>query len=115
MSKSKKNIIDPEDLINRYGADTARLFTLFAAPPEKDLEWSDQGVEGATDFLRGCGVLSASIEIAAGYKFEPVGGDHLRDLREIRRAIHETIKKVTEDIDGLGFISIRRSQLSWNC
>ncbi|HEY2922064.1 MAG TPA: leucine--tRNA ligase, partial [Candidatus Binatia bacterium] len=51
MSKRKKNIIDPEDLINRYGADTARLFTLFAAPPEKDLEWSDQGVEGAYRFL----------------------------------------------------------------
>ena len=51
MSKSKKNIIDPEDLIGQYGADTARLFTLFAAPPEKDLEWSDQGVEGAFRFL----------------------------------------------------------------
>ena len=51
MSKSKKNIVDPEDLIDAYGADTARLFTLFAAPPEKDLEWSDQGVEGAYRFL----------------------------------------------------------------
>ena len=51
MSKSKKNIVDPEELINLYGADTARLFTLFAAPPEKDLEWSDQGVEGAYRFL----------------------------------------------------------------
>ncbi len=51
MSKSKKNIVDPEDLVNLYGADTARLFTLFAAPPEKDLEWSDQGVEGAYRFL----------------------------------------------------------------
>ena len=51
MSKSKKNIVDPEDLVNSYGADTARLFTLFAAPPEKDLEWSDQGVEGAYRFL----------------------------------------------------------------
>src|SRR5258705_13527521 len=51
MSKSKKNIVDPEELINLYGADTARLFTLFAAPPEKDLEGSDQGVEGGYRFL----------------------------------------------------------------
>src|SRR5438094_3473307 len=51
MSKSKKNIVDPEHLIAKYGADTARLFSLFAAPPEKDLEWSDEGVEGAYRFL----------------------------------------------------------------
>ncbi|MDP1758469.1 MAG: leucine--tRNA ligase, partial [Thermodesulfovibrionales bacterium] len=51
MSKSKKNVIDPDHLINRYGADTSRLFSLFAAPPERDLEWSDQGVEGAYRFL----------------------------------------------------------------
>src|SRR5438445_671438 len=51
MSKSKKNIVDPEHLIATYGADTARLFSLFAAPPEKDLEWSDAGVEGAYRFL----------------------------------------------------------------
>ena len=100
MSKSKKNIVDPEDLINRYGADTARLFTLFAAPPEKDLEWSDQGVEGAyrfltrlwrfvgqhRDFMRGVDSNLAQEELPA-------------DLREIQRAIHKTIKKVTDDID----------------
>ena len=51
MSKSKKNVIDPDGLINRYGADTARLFTLFASPPEKDLEWNEQGVEGCFRFL----------------------------------------------------------------
>src|SRR5437660_9822597 len=51
MSKSKKNIVDPEHLVGAYGADTARLFSLFAAPPEKDLEWSDAGVEGAYRFL----------------------------------------------------------------
>ncbi len=51
MSKSKGNVVDPDDLIRRYGADTARLFSLFAAPPEKDLDWNDRGVEGASRFL----------------------------------------------------------------
>jgi leucyl-tRNA synthetase len=101
MSKSKKNIVDPEELVNAYGADTARLFTLFAAPPEKDLEWSDQGVEGGYRFLtrlwrfvfqrRGLwqGLNSNS---------QP---DHLpSELRELRRMIHRTIKKVTDDIEG---------------
>ena len=51
MSKSLKNVVDPDYLIKQYGADTARMFCLFAAPPEKDLEWSDQGVEGSFRFL----------------------------------------------------------------
>ncbi|MFN2368396.1 MAG: class I tRNA ligase family protein, partial [Desulfurivibrionaceae bacterium] len=51
MSKSKGNVVDPNELIERYGADTVRLFSLFAAPPDKDLEWNDQGVEGASRFL----------------------------------------------------------------
>ena len=51
MSKSKRNVVDPEYLIEKYGADTARIFCLFASPPEKDLDWSDQGVEGSARFL----------------------------------------------------------------
>ena len=51
MSKSKKNVVDPEYLIEKYGADTARIFCLFASPPEKDLDWSDQGVDGSARFL----------------------------------------------------------------
>ena len=51
MSKSKGNVVDPDDLIRTFGADTARLFSLFAAPPEKDLDWNDHGVEGASRFL----------------------------------------------------------------
>jgi leucyl-tRNA synthetase len=101
MSKSKKNIIDPEDLVNAYGADTARLFTLFAAPPEKDLEWSDQGVEGGYRFLSRLWrfVHQHRAELAGA---QPVGqsGEMGGELRELRRVIHRTIKKVTDDIDG---------------
>jgi leucyl-tRNA synthetase len=101
MSKSKKNIVDPEDLIAAYGADTARLFTLFAAPPEKDLEWSDQGVEGAYRFLgrlwrlvyQHHDLLWSAANTAADD--QPDG-----ELRDLRRSVHRTIKKVSEDIDG---------------
>jgi leucyl-tRNA synthetase len=100
MSKSKKNIVDPEDLINRYGADTARLFTLFAAPPEKDLEWSDQGVEGAYRFLtRLWRFVGQHRNLMRGINSNLSEAELPPDLREIRRAIHKTVKKVTEDID----------------
>ncbi len=101
MSKSKKNIVDPEDLVNAYGADTARLFTLFAAPPEKDLEWSDQGVEGAYRFLsRLWRFAYHHRETLAGAGSDGIGGELDGELRELRRMIHRTIKKVTDDIDG---------------
>lgn len=100
MSKSKKNVIDPDGLIQRYGADTARLFTLFASPPEKDLEWNDQGVEGCFRFLNRVWRLvyenhAAIIDAGA------VDMASLQPLaRDLRRQVHRTIKKVTEDIDG---------------
>ncbi|OGQ82498.1 MAG: leucine--tRNA ligase [Deltaproteobacteria bacterium RIFCSPLOWO2_12_FULL_60_19] len=100
MSKSKKNIIDPEDLIARYGADTARLFTLFAAPPEKDLEWSDQGVEGAYRFLtRLWRFVSQHGEALAAARSDVPKKDLPAPLRELRRLTHRTIKKVTEDME----------------
>jgi leucyl-tRNA synthetase len=100
MSKSKKNIVDPEDLINRYGADTARLFTLFAAPPEKDLEWSDQGVEGAYRFLaRLWRFVGQHQELMRPVKSNLLEEELPPELREIRRTIHKTIKKVTDDIE----------------
>ena len=102
MSKSKRNIVDPEDLVSRYGADTARLFTLFAAPPEKDLEWSDQGVEGAYRFLsRLWRLIFQQRELwAAGASSSNGAGELSPELRDLRRAIHRTIKKVSEDIEG---------------
>jgi leucyl-tRNA synthetase len=111
MSKSRKNIVDPEHLIATYGADTARLFSLFAAPPEKDLEWSDEGVEGASRFLARVwrlvhdlqprlsvptpqvkvaivGVTVVSTDIEAGIR-----------AQNLRRLTYRTIKKVTDDIE----------------
>jgi leucyl-tRNA synthetase len=101
MSKSKKNIVDPEDLVKAYGADTARLFTLFAAPPEKDLEWSDQGVEGAYRFLtRLWRFVFQHRGLWAGLNSHEQGENLSSELRELRRIIHRTIKKVTDDIEG---------------
>jgi leucyl-tRNA synthetase len=101
MSKSKKNIVDPEDLVNAYGADTARLFTLFAAPPEKDLEWSDQGVEGGYRFLsRLWRFVYHYREALVGARSDADSGASDGESRELRRTIHRTIKKVTDDIEG---------------
>ena len=104
MSKSKNNVVDPDELIQRYGADTARLFTLFAAPPEKDLDWSDQGVEGAHRFLNRVwrfamrhGERLAGVEASAGVS------PPAEELRELRRRIHWTIKKVTDDVERFHF------------
>ncbi len=100
MSKSKKNVVDPDYLVEKYGADTVRLFCLFAAPPEKDLEWSEQGVEGAYRFLQRVWRL---IEDFAGLsqkaEWPSPKWDISPDLKKIRRKTHFTIKKVTEDIE----------------
>jgi leucyl-tRNA synthetase len=101
MSKSKKNIVDPEELVDAYGADTARLFTLFAAPPEKDLEWSDQGVEGAFRFLtRLWRFVFQHRERFAHLESAGHSQALASEPRGLKRLIHRTIKKVTEDIDG---------------
>ena len=98
MSKSKKNVVDPDGLIARYGADTARLFSLFAAPPEKDLEWNEQGVEGCYRFLnRVWRAVSDNIDLLRQAGLHPETAGAAKDLR---RTTHRTIKKVTEDVDG---------------
>jgi leucyl-tRNA synthetase len=94
MSKSKKNVIDPDHLINRYGSDTARLFSLFAAPPERDLEWSDKGVEGAHRFLgRLWNLVHSNLD-----RLKDARGD-VKTVIPLLRKTHQTIKRVTNDIE----------------
>ena len=99
MSKSKGNVVDPDALIKRYGADTARLFSLFAAPPEKDLDWNEQGVDGCYRFLnRVWKLVHEQLEAAsAAPALDPSALSD--EERSLRRAVHKTLKKVTEDID----------------
>jgi leucyl-tRNA synthetase len=96
MSKSKGNVVDPDFIITKYGADTARLFSLFAAPPERDLEWNDQGVDGAYRFLHRIWALVHRFHGRIG-KVRPAGSESTGD--PLYRKTHLTIKKVTEDIE----------------
>lgn len=100
MSKSTKNVVDPESLIKRYGADTARLFCLFAAPPERDLDWSDQGVEGAFRFLNRIWRMVVD-HLLLLKPISPYDGKSELDdrQRKLRFTTHATIKKVTRDIE----------------
>jgi leucyl-tRNA synthetase len=96
MSKSKGNVVDPDHILTKYGADTARLFSLFAAPPERDLEWSDAGVEGASRFLhRVWAIVYKHSAVIKNVK--PAGLEARGD--KLYRKTHLTIKKVTEDIE----------------
>jgi leucyl-tRNA synthetase len=95
MSKSKGNVVSPEEIIEHYGADTARLFILFAAPPERDLDWSDQGVEGAYRFINRVWRLYASAQCPVPSAQNSALGTAERKLRY---ATHRTILKVTEDV-----------------
>ena len=99
MSKSKGNVVSPEEIIAKYGADTARLFILFAAPVDRDLEWSDQGVEGAYRFLGRVWRILLHFEqaVKAGEDAYDVSA-LTKEEKDLRRVLHTTIKKVTEDI-----------------
>jgi leucyl-tRNA synthetase len=97
MSKSKGNTVDPQGLINRYGADTVRLFTMFAAPPEQSLEWSDSGVEGASRFLKRLWKLV--------YRHVRAGASTVLNITElnesqkaVRHSVHSTLAKVSDDV-----------------
>jgi leucyl-tRNA synthetase len=96
MSKSKGNTVDPQALIDQYGADTARLFMMFAAPPEQSLEWSDAGVEGAFRFLKRLW-KAVHDHVEKGVVNSYKGGDLSAELKSLRFLIHSTIQKVSDD------------------
>ncbi len=95
MSKSKGNVVDPEEIINKYGADTARLFIIFAAPPERDLEWSDSSVAGCFRFLK------KLYDFTTNNKDElknPKKSTESKEYKKLEVLLNQTVKKVTEDI-----------------
>lgn len=100
MSKSLGNVVSPEEILSKYGADTARLFILFAAPPERELEWSDQGVEGSFRFLNRIWRIVQAFEAVLAQKVTEYDHSNLNDAdKDLRRVLHSSIKKVTNDIE----------------
>jgi leucyl-tRNA synthetase len=101
MSKSKDNVVDPDEMLTKYGADALRLYVIFVAPPEKDLEWSDAGLEGSFRFL-------ARVWRLVDHWAETIGGEGMPECRaadctdaerQLRRKTHDTIRRVTVDIE----------------
>ena len=100
MSKSLGNVVSPEEILSKYGADTARLFILFAAPPERELEWSDQGVEGSFRFLNRIWRIVQAFEAVLAQKVTEYDHSNLTEAdKDLRRVLHGSIKKVTNDIE----------------
>ncbi|MBF8982154.1 leucine--tRNA ligase [Lutibacter sp. B2] len=97
MSKSKGNVVSPKEIIDEYGTDTARLFILFAAPPERDLEWSDTGVDGCHRFLNR--VWRVVVELKDSINCKEVQSNMTKEDKHLKYTIHNTIKRVTEDIE----------------
>jgi leucyl-tRNA synthetase len=100
MSKSKGNVVDPDDMIAKYGADALRLYVMFVAPPEKEVEWSDAGLEGSFRFLlRVWRLVDHWVEVIGGDGMPSCGDDCSDAERAIRRKTHDTIRRVTVDIE----------------
>jgi leucyl-tRNA synthetase len=105
MSKSKNNGVDPQALIDRYGADTVRLYTMFTAPPDQSLEWSDEGVEGAHRFLRRLWSLArAKADVLRAPAGDP--SDRAESARTVRREIHEALRKARYDYERQQFNTV---------
>ncbi len=100
MSKSKHNTVDPDEMIEKYGADTVRLYILFAAPPQNNFDWIDSGVEGANRFLkRVWNLIVNNLEIVKNVSYSKEDFEDIdEESKKIRRKLHQTIKKVNEDI-----------------
>jgi leucyl-tRNA synthetase len=100
MSKSKGNVVDPDDMLAKYGADVLRLYVMFVAPPEKEVEWSDAGLEGSFRFLlRVWRLVDHWAETIGGEGIPPCGADCTESERALRRKTHDTIRRVTTDIE----------------
>jgi leucyl-tRNA synthetase len=103
MSKSKGNTVDPQELINKYGADTVRLFTMFAAPPEQSLEWNDDAVEGASRFLKRLWKLAQSAPaLDAGFDWSSLNGD----LKAQRGELHSQLEQINRDVERYQFNTV---------
>jgi leucyl-tRNA synthetase len=110
MSKSMGNVVSPDDMVSRYGADSTRMYTLFAAPPDRDLDWQDAGVEGVSRFLsrvyryvmRNAPMSTSNVVIPSGTTVgSAVEGPALSaGARKIQRKLHQTIRRITEDFGG---------------
>jgi leucyl-tRNA synthetase len=100
MSKSKGNVVGAEEMAQKYGADTGRLYTLFAAPPEKDLEWSDESIEGSWRFLnRAFRLVDRHAETVRGVKSGNASGAHSAKEKQLLRKTHQTLRRVTQDFE----------------
>jgi leucyl-tRNA synthetase len=97
MSKNKGNVVSPDDMVERYGADSTRLYALFAAPPDRDLDWQEQGVEGCYRFL---GRVFRFVTKYAAIQGGGSAGELSPEARAIQRKMHQTIAKITQDFDG---------------
>ncbi len=97
MSKSKGNVVSPDDMVARYGADSTRMYALFAAPPDRDLDWQESGVEGISRFLSR---VYRFVMKHAGRPRHAAGGSPTASGRELDRKMHQTIRKITHDFDG---------------
>jgi leucyl-tRNA synthetase len=100
MSKSKGNSVQPDELITRYGADTFRLYTLFIGPPERDAEWDDRAVEGSFRFLNRVWRLFQEVKERPDFAQALKPQDVTEEDRDVRRKVHGTIQKVTQDMTG---------------
>lgn len=111
MSKSKGNVVDPDEMVQRYGADTVRLFILFSAPPEKDLDWKDEGIEGCYRFLNRLWRLF--FELVPKLAENEPSQEFTLEETEFCRRIHMTVKKVTDDIERFHFNTAIAQMMEW--
>jgi leucyl-tRNA synthetase len=98
MSKSLGNVVSPDEMVARYGADAARLYSLFAAPPDRDLDWQDSGIEGIRKFLGR--VYRFFVRNARAEASGPIASELSPEARAIQRKLHQTIRRVTDDFQG---------------